>query len=190
MSAYTPEQLASASGTLFGMHLQRDGKIVFDHAGHLGELLAHMGRPNPDTLFARIRHLGAVLEDLPGQHLLGRTRVARYLLRTAVYVQALAVGEPCFSLRELADRAGDPGLVARLSSNPEVAPPATQQMLDELVNRLVQVVGELEPNRHGSLRNLAVAEWGEDHDRATLGTLALAGEGPEFDYTALSKVHL
>lgn len=191
VSVYTPDQLASAAGTLFGMHLDRDGIVVTDTGGLLRGLLATMGEPDPEEVFARIRHLGAILYDQPDSaHLHGRVRVARYLLRTATYVAALAEGRPCFSVTELAERAGDPNLVEVLSSraDPNSAPDAGK--LADLVERLSKVVGVAATNDHGSLRNLVVAEWFEDRARASLGALALADDAAAFDYTALAKVLL
>ncbi len=190
VSVYTPVQLATASGTLFGMHLARDGVVIQDSDGLLHDLLVEMGEPDVPTLFERIRHLGAVLEDEVGAHLVGRVRVARYLLRTAVYLEALAEGEACFSVRELARRAADADLVSVLSSNPQVAPAPTAATFEDLNDRLIEVLGALSHNPHGSLVNLVVAEWWEDRDRATLAALALADENSEFDYAALSKVLL
>lgn len=190
VSVYTPEQLASAAGTLFGMHLRRDGVVIFDDNGRLEELLGAMGEPAPGLLFARIRHLAAVLDDRPNEHLVGRVRLARYLLRTAVYVAALAEGEPCFSVRELAARGGDPALVNVLASNADLAPAPSAASLDDLMDRLRAVLGNLACNEYGSLQNLVVSEWEENPERATLGALALAGDDPQFDYSALAKVLL
>jgi len=190
VSAYTFDQLSSASGTLFGMHLARDGVVVTDAEGRLSELLAGMGAPDPGHVFGRIRHLAAVLDDEPELHLPGRVRVARYLLRTAIYVTALASGEPCFSVRELALRLGQPELVELLSSNLRVAPRPTQMVLQDLLERLDQEVNGLERNRHGSTQNLVVAEWYEDRELAALGALALAKDDTPYDYSALPKVLL
>lgn len=191
VSTYTPAQLASASGTLFGMHLDRDGIVITDTSGQLKDLLSTMGEPDPAELFERVRYFGAVLDDQPaGDHLSGRVRVARYLLRTAIYGAALAERRPCFSVAELAARAGDPDLVGILTSRPDPDYPPTIAVLDDLRQRLAAVAGTIARNRHGSLRNLVVAEWFEDRSRASLGALALANEGSDFDYTALTKVLL
>jgi hypothetical protein len=190
VSIYTLEQLVSARESLFGMHLARDGQVILDTDGAVASALEQMGQPDPETLFTRIRHLGAVLDGDPADHLAGRIRVARYLLRTAVYVQAIADGEPCFSVPELAARAGEPQLVAVLSSVSEMAPPLTLDTFGELMERLRRVVGPLAVDPHGGLRNLIVGEWLEDRQRATLGALILAPEADGLDYTALAKVVL
>ena len=194
VSTYTPAQLTSAARTLFGMHLARDGAILHDTQGQLRSILTRMGKPVPQEVFGRIRHLAAIL-DVPEQdenkYTAGLTRVARYLLRTAIYVAAIEQGEPCFSVRELAVRLNDPDLVTVLSANPAVSVPPSVDSLSGLRRRLKDVVGPLATNSHGALRNLVIAEWYEDSDRATLGTLALTRDDAGlFDYAALPKVLL
>lgn len=190
VATYTATQLASARGSLFGMHLARDGRVLHDTDNLVADLLSSMGEPDPVVLFQRIRHLAAVLDGERTDHLGGRIRVARYLLRTAVYVAALADGEPCFSVRELAERANEPGLVSILATDVKAAPVPTTEVLDDLLARLGDIVGPVASDPHGGLRNLIVAEWFDDPARATLGVLVLAGDRDELDYTALAKVIL
>jgi hypothetical protein len=143
--------------------------------------------------FQRIRHFGAILDvnDHEGaEYAVGLTRVARYLLRTAIYALAIAQGDPCFSVRELSVRFNDPDLVMLLSADPVVALPASIETMSELRRRLNDVVGPFAENRYGSFRNLIVAEWYEDAERATLATLALVRDDGVFDYAALPKVLL
>src|SRR5690606_36785554 len=107
-----------------------------------------------------------------------------------VFVEALDDGEPCFSVRDLARRADEPGLEEMIASRLDSS---HQQTADELVQvreRLIETVGTLEQNPHGSLRNLVVAEWWDDRDRATFGVLVLKRAGASLDYTAMEKVTL
>jgi predicted nucleotidyltransferase len=193
LSCYTAEQVASATGTLFGMHLARDGVILHDHEGQLRSLLDAMGEPDPAVLFGRIRHLAAVL-SLEGEerarYSSGQSRVTRYLLRTAIYATAIAQGKPCFSVRELATRFNDPALATILSSDSETNGGSGGPVVDDLLRRLDEAVGDLAPNTYGSVRTLVVSEWFEDPDRAALGTLVLADTDAPFDYAALPKVLL
>jgi Nucleotidyltransferase domain. len=193
LSYYTPEQLATAIGTLFGMHLARDGIILHDTGGVLASCLASMGAPDPEELSTRIRRYSAVLDtsnnDLQ-RYLGGLTRVARYLLRTAIYAQAIAAGRPCFSVRELAERLAQPELVALLSADPAVhGSPSSDTFLD-LRARLASTVGPLVSNPYGSIAALIVSEWDSDRERATLATLATASDAATFDYSELPKVLL
>jgi predicted nucleotidyltransferase len=190
VATYTPAQLESARGSLFGMHLARDGRVLHDTDHLVARLLSSMGEPDPLELFERIRHLAAVLDGEPSDHIGGKIRVARYLLRTAVYVAALADGEPCFSVRELAERVGEPGLVRVLASDVDTAPAPSPEVFDDLQERLSKIIGTVTSNPHGGLRNLIVAEWFDDPARASLGVLVLVGDQDELDYTALAKVIL
>ncbi len=193
MSFYTPAQLASASGTLFSMHLSRDGVIVHDTNETLSEILKSMVAPDPAILLSRVRHYSAILDasepDLL-QYLPGMARIARYLLRTAIYALALKQGSPCFSVRQLADRFSEPDLATVLSSDPAIHGPVSRTQFATLVGRLVQVIGSTEVNPHGSLHAMIVAEWYSDRERATLATLATASPDHDFDYAELPKVLL
>lgn len=193
VSCYTVDQLSDARGTLFGMHLRRDGVVLWDPGVLLRPLLATLCDPDPSRLFARLRDL-AVMLDVPPcdqtRYASGLARVARYFLRTAIYVQALAAGQPCFSVRELAARHSEPELVALLSSDPAQQGPVDAALVRDLTARLAAVVGPLPANQLGSLRALVVGDWYEHPERAALATLALAGHGQEFDYARLPKVLL
>lgn len=193
VSCYTIDQLVAASGTLFGMHLARDGIVLSDELGNLSALIENMDEPDPDVIFERIRHLGAALEAAPLENAASRyglVRLARYLLRTAIYCEAIRVGEPCFSVRELAQRLGDSSLVHLLSSTPDAIAGAPMDELNRLISRLTSVVGEIARNPHGSLAAMAVNEWDADRDRATVAILALSNQKSGFDYPSLPKVLL
>lgn len=193
LSCYTPGELSSATGTLFGMHLARDAITLTDPQGVLDGLLSRMGTPDPDDLRQRVRHFGAVL-DVHGEererYLSGLSRLARYFLRTVIYAEAIEDGRPCFSVRELAVRYEHPEWVALLSADPDIHGPATEHGLADLCERLVAIVGALETNPHGSVRALVVAEWNRDRPLATLGVLATSNDGGPFDYSELPKVLL
>ena len=143
VSTYTPGQLASASGTLFGTHLLRDGKILFDPTGTLAATLSKVTPATPEDLMANVRRYSMVL-DLPSPeraaHVAGLVRLTRYLLRTAIYAKAMQQGRPCFSVRELAIRFDDPPLATLLASDPHLLEPPSLALLDHLTARLVGVV--------------------------------------------------
>ena len=193
LSCYTPAQLCGASGTLFGMHIRRDGIVVADAGGDLRALIHALQEPDPLELLSRVRHFSAILEasdtDL-SLHLPGLCRLARYLLRTAIYSLALAEGQPCFSVRELAERFAQPELVALLSSDPDVVAEPSSGEFEELRRRLRVAVGAPAPICHRSLESLAVAEWDDDRERSTLAIVAMTGECGELDYSELPKVLL
>ena len=136
VSSYTKDQLESADETLFGTHLKRDGKVLLDPAGYLSQFLRNVVPADAEQLLRRVRGY-SVLLNLPGQeraaHCSGLVRLARYLLRTAVYAQAMKDGKPCFSVRELAVRFADDELTTLLASDPEITGPPTMSKLAEPV---------------------------------------------------------
>ena len=193
LSCYTREQFISASGTLFGMHVRRDGIVLVDPKGELRNLIQDLEQPDASRLLARVRHFSAILEceeaDL-NLHLPGLCRLGRYLLRTAIYSLALAEGRPCFSVRELAERFDEQGLVTLLSSDPRIVSEPSLDELETLRRRLREAVGKPPPTFHRSLESLAVAEWEGDRERSTLAIMAMTGEDRELDYSDLPKVLL
>lgn len=106
LSYYTIEQLESGKGTLFGAHLRRDAKVLWD-VGDISTIISMMGDVDTTRLFVRARNMSKVLgspeRDLP-RYLPGLLREARYLLRSCLYARAIADGNPCFSVREIAQR--------------------------------------------------------------------------------------
>jgi len=193
LSFYTPEQLATAAGTLYGMHLARDGVIVHDTDRAIAHLLNSMGSPDPNRALERVRRYSAILDVTPTEqatYLSGLCRMARYLLRTAIYATALLQGNACFSVRELAVRFHQPELSTLLSSDPMVHGEDSPALLNDLRLRLVEVVKDPASNPFGSLRSLIVSEWESDSELATLATLVIARQEGPFDYVQLPKVLL
>lgn len=192
LNAYTPDQLADARATLFGMHLARDGLVLHDTNGRLAEILSTFTPPNPQQLLQRVREFSIIL-DLPRTeqttYLPGLCQVARYLLRTAIYALALRDGRPCFSVEELAVRFDQPELTTLLSSHPALYPAPTLDVLDELRQRLTSAVGAPHSNSFGSLHALIVDASMSNPDLEKLATLAL-GVDESLPYAELPKVIL
>ncbi|WP_158510672.1 nucleotidyltransferase domain-containing protein [Rhodococcus erythropolis] len=192
LSAYTPNQLADARATLFGMHLARDGIALHDTEGRMAEILSTFTLPDPHELLQRIREFSIVL-DLPREeqstYLPGLCQVARYLLRTAIYALALRDGRPCFSIGELAVRFNQPELTILLSSQPEQYPAPSLGVLDDLRQRLTEVVGAPGDNPFGSLHALIVGSSTSNPDLEKLATLVL-GVDESLPYAELPKVIL
>ena len=159
----------------------------------LRSLCRHSKTQTPRSLLQGSATISSVLEAGESElefHLPGLCRLARYLLRTAIYALAIAQGRPCFSVRELARRFADPKLVTLLSSHPnDVGDPSVKEFA-ELRSRLRTAVGRPAVVRYGSLEALAVAEWDSDRELSTLAILAMTGEGGDLDYAELPKVLL
>jgi hypothetical protein len=191
VSYYTTEQLSTGIGTLFGAHLRRDGKIIWDEHGRLFSAVEDMGEVDTDRLLARSLRMSTLFttpdRDLP-RYLPGLMRQARYLLRSCLYAQAIADGEPCFSVRELAVRHGDPHLAHLLASRHTGE--ATRAEFDECLSRLRRLVGDFPVNEHGSLEATVVNEWGRPDDVLSMAFMALGVTAQDSDYAEVKKILL
>ena len=194
LSFYSEQQLRDATGTLFGYHLTRDGKVLLDVNGQLSPILAAIEPPDPDELKAKIWRLSVVLTIPPAErakHLPGMTQVARYLLRSAMYAEALRVGEPCFSVQELATRGNDPSLRELLSSHAHEQRPASEGTFSELQERLERIVGPVPDGAAASsLEALVVEAWSVDQDLSNLALLAFGADDEGISYSEVPKVVL
>lgn len=191
LSFYTSSQLDSGVGTLFGAHLKRDGKVLFDHDGSLTAALDRMGQVDTARLFRRCSTMSQLFttpeRDLP-KYLSGLLREARYLLRSSLYAQAIEDGAPCFSVRELAIRHGDPDL-ARLLASRQEGEPALEDYAACLA-RLRDLIGEFPASVHGSLEATLVNEWGSSSDLLSVAFMALGSSGAGSDYAEVEKILL
>lgn len=191
VSFYTREQLSTGIGTLFGAHLKRDAKMVWDNNGRLTSAVEDMGEVDTGRLLERARSMSGLFTspefDLP-KYLPGLLRQARYLLRSCLYAQAIAEGDPCFSVRELAARHGDPLLAQLLASRQ----PGEATIIDyeECLSRLCEIVGELSPSEHGSLEATVVNEWERPGDVLSMAFMALGATGKGSDYAEVEKILL
>ena len=194
LARYDSRDVVALSGTLFGFHLARDGIVLHDTNRQLASALAAIQPPPPPgAIIARVRSLACVLDVSDTDHhdyIEGLTKVGRYLLRTAMYAQALDEGRPCFSVRELAARSGDLALVAVLSSHELVRPAASLEVFDDIRRRLAAVIGELPSNPHGTLHELIEGSWTDSKELSNFATLVLAGDDDELPYDELPRVTL
>jgi Nucleotidyltransferase domain len=191
VSYYTGEELTTGIGTLFGAHLKRDSKILWDPDGLLATAVGAMGDVDTDRLLRRARKMSELFttpeQDLP-KYLPGLLREARYLLRSCLYAQAIAAGHPCFSVRELATRHNDPHLALLLASRHSEE--ASVEDLNECLSRLRQLIGEFPANENGSLEATIVNEWERPGDLLSVAFLALGTTGQASDYAEVEKILL
>ena len=190
LSYYTEAQLQTGVGTLFGAHLRRDSKIIWDDGVRLRNSLDRIGDVDPTRVFARSRAMSALFtnphRDLP-KYLPGLVREARYLLRSCMYAQAIADGSPCFSVRELAERHGDPDLARLLASRQSGGP--SRADLENCLARLSSLVGDPPTSDYGSLEATVVNEWGRQSDLLSMAFMALGATG-DGDYAEVEKILL
>ena len=193
ISFYSADQLTQSSQTLFGFHLARDGVVLLDNSGELRRILDGLEPPEPSVLIEKIRVLSTVLDIAEPERTLylpGLVRVARYLVRSALYARALEADRPCFSVRELADREADPALVALLSSDRDLHAPDSPDLLADLSARLERHVGSAPINSFGGLEALIVGAWAVNEDLSNLALLALGEGSEEIPYDQIPKVVL
>lgn len=191
VSCYTLEQLATGIGTLFGAHLKRDARILWDGQGHLTRAIENMGKVDTERLMARARDMSVLFtspqRDLP-KYLRGLLRQARYLLRSCLYARTIAEGEPCFSVRELAVRYNDPHLAHLLASRQAGEPDVAD--FDDCLCRLQEILGAFPPSRHGSLEATVVNEWARSSDVLSMAFMALGAANEGSDYAEVEKILL
>jgi len=191
LSFYTPAQMDTGVGTLFGAHLKRDGKVLFDHDGRLTAALGRMGQVDTTRLFQRALAMSQLFttpeRDLP-KYQWGLLRQARYLLRSSLYAQAIALGAPCFSVREIAVRHNDADLARLLASRQEGE--AALEDYSDCLSRLHNLLGEFPANRYGSLEAALVNEWGSGSDLLSMAFMALGSNGAGSDYAEVEKILL
>lgn len=191
LSFYTPAQMVSGVGTLFGAHLKRDGKVLFDYDGRLTKALSAMGQVDTTRLFRRALEMSQLFttpeRDLP-KYLPGLLRQARYLLRSSLYAQAIDEGAPCFSVREIADRHSDPDLVRLLASRQEEDP--ALEDYSACLSRLHDLLGQFPINHHGAVEAALVNEWGSGSDLLSMAFMALGSSGVGSDYAEVEKILL
>lgn len=191
VSFYTKAQLETGIGTLFGAHLRRDSKILWDPSETLTRSVDSMGDVNTGRLLERSRTMSSLFttphNDLP-KYLEGMLRQARYLLRSCLYAQAIAQGSPCFSVREIALRVGDSSLVHLLASRRQEA--ASVAELDDCLDRLLPLVGVFPESIHGSLEATVVNEWENPGDLLSAAFLILGSSGSGSIYAEVEKILL
>jgi len=190
VSTYDMSQFLTADGTLFGMHLARDGVVLHDGDSEITGQLVQFRDVDTARLWGRVRDLARLLTlPLSEQHarLDGFIRHARYVLRTATYARALEGGRPCFSVVELAERFNDPQLQQLLSSHSQVQGPPTIETLENLTTRIQTLLGKIEPIHLASLTDVIV-----EHDDTDLGDSAvlLLGSRDGSPYTVIPRVIL
>lgn len=193
VSSYTVAQLCSASATLFGTHIARDGRILLDTDGELASIVRGLEPAEPLALLEQVRRFSTVI-DLPDdevtEHVAGVTRLARYLLRTAIYAKAMKEGRPCFSVRELSRRFNDPSLAILLASNTGLTGTPSLSTFKELQGRLLAEIGSFPAAAWVSLEQIGVEMWYLDRSVSALAIRAGSENDVDLDYTDLPKVLL
>jgi hypothetical protein len=98
----------AAAGSLFVLHLRREGKIVRDPDGVLASCIAAYRPPVSYEAYRKVLRATARLLDADARAYVSRWKdyndLAIFVLRTALYIQFAESDEPLFSLSEIAKR--------------------------------------------------------------------------------------
>ena len=102
------------SGSLFALHLKRDGIVMADPGNLFQDTIAKFNSPSSyDHLLNELKVLANALDVDSEQYSQAHAwlnRVALYLMRTAVFAELAIAGQPCFSVPQISRRSGDKDL--------------------------------------------------------------------------------
>jgi|GEM_PF-1858424 Nucleotidyltransferase domain. len=168
------------SGSLFALHLVREGRILSDPEGELASLLSSYRPPaNYDAMWREIEAASAILdagETVVSSNPVGLNRLGLYLLRCAATIKHIErFGYPSFAIPELADRLGLSDFVEAYSHRDDASQLDAVRL--SLVRRLLGEILERNIiNPYGSVEALAV-NLDTDHPiAARLALRMIAGE--------------
>ncbi|WP_150129209.1 hypothetical protein [Microcella alkaliphila] len=190
---YTMEKLSSSSGTIFGQHLRSDAVVMADTQNVIETTLGSFRAADPELVMHKLRRAAVALTSSNVSHsryLPGVVRLSRYLLRTAMYAHAIQRGAPCFSVRQLAKLHGDPGLIQLLSSHETEQTPMGARMLEDLLQRLFSIIGEVEVNPFGTVEGFIVGRWNSDPDSSNTVLLTIGRSSQDIPYNEIPRVVL
>ncbi len=180
------EAMVSARG-LFAWHLKSEGVYLEDDQNVLRSLLeAHPG-PNPQATLARVRELTAVLDISEKQFYVspGIERVAKYLLRTAIYAQAIASGHHSFAVHAASATVDPTGSVGEMMRRPVAGSSVDWVKFLKMKQLLGDLVGGLRGNEFGSLDALVVRTSELNPPLSALALHALTNPTDEMAYAAI-----
>lgn len=178
----------AATGSLFVLHLKREGKIVRDPDGILTECIAAYRPPINYEGYRRALRATARLLDADVSAYLQRWHVyndlAIFVLRTALYVRFAENDEPLFSLTEIGKRMNVPEMVAVPALKNASAPDfAAFSMATTLVARLLDVDIH---NPFGTVEALVTNEGFENPPVLAFGLRLLGNPSQALGYDILS----
>lgn len=192
VSVYTCEHLSdlAQAGSLFVLHLVKEGRTIEDRASRLTRILDNYRPPETyDRVLRNLRRAAAVLDVddvLFGRNPAGFVRVALYLLRTALYVRCAEMGRPVFAMARVAEQLRDPRITSLFAARER----ATPEYFDQVRSRLLHELGVPGRNEFRTLEALAVALYEECPIASCLALKLLAGHSRiEYDSTFLDWSH-
>lgn len=186
VTAYTPAHLhaMAKNGSLFVRHLREEGVLLFDHGKVLARALAAYECPSTYVpLTAELRAAAEALaveydEFKQCQQAMGRLGI--YLLRSALYVEAVKSDSPTFDVDLAAKGLGHQELGDVLALRRSVMLSSEDAL--RIRSAVLSHFG-IEPH-HSSLANLAV-KWARTRPHASALIAQVLSSADELDYAGL-----
>ncbi len=184
LAPYSPEGLTRMArrGSLFVLHLLREGRILHDDSGSLRTALEAYRAPAD---YSALRNELAVLANILAAdeaqfrvNAAGYLRFAKYLARSCVYLRCAELGTPLFSLERASEFLQDTQLTRVLRSQD----PSFQTFVG-LRNVVSDILGCAGENPFGSLEALGVS-WAHRHPTASHFAARILVGDADLDYGA------
>jgi predicted nucleotidyltransferase len=191
VTQYLPQHLISLGrrGSIFALHLQREGIVIYDPDGFATSALA--GFQVPLSFGGLLREL-AIAGRALGESTLDRerhlprlVRLGVYVTRTAAYARALESGCPSFDMPTVADWLQAPELLKLVALKALRDNEHRVAHLDALASGLTTYVGPVGTNRWETVAGLAVAASDKPLAAGLLAQV-LTGGGA-LDYGAMAE---
>lgn len=188
VTQYLPAHLHSLAqqGSLFVLHLQRDGVILEDESGVLTEALSSYVAPkNYSSVWEQLRIASGVVDpdatDIQ-TYMDGAGRLGVYIARTAIYLRTVEAGQPNFDLHYLVQPEQQQELAQVLGMRRKSLFKQADLLL--IRRQLQALIPDLPKNTLGSIEAYAVSHANRA-DLASLFTAVLSGTA-EIDYSNLT----
>lgn len=173
-------------GSLFVLHLRSEGLVLQDPHGSLRRALdAYVPPDSYQHIWRQLQIVSAVVDpraEDAALYIASIARVGIYLLRTAVYIRAIELGENTFDLGSIGWVSQRPSLCRALALRRKRT--FTYADLELLREQLAVVIPEIRTNEYTTIEAFAVANSSRP-DLAALLTTVLQRENC-VDYSALT----
>lgn len=178
----------AASGSLFVLHLLREGSVLCDEKGLLCEALAEYRAPTSYAslraeLLAAAASLDTSAEDFE-RYVLALARLGVYLVRTSAYMLCAEQGRAAFDAGAIASALCDPTLPPLLAMRRFPTRDFTRAHVKVLRAGLERLLGARVENPFGSVQRLSMHLEGHPYAEALL--IQVISGFPAIDYAAIA----
>lgn len=182
LTLYTEHHLRvlAHKGSLFVCHLRAEGRVLQDRDGAFQRIFHAWRSPDIARARAGMNAARAVLDLAEREHFdaSSRLRVALYLLRSALYLRGVELGQPVFAMHEVAASMGDDRIALLYSRQSRMS---VEDRLALAMQLLERYLPEGRRNPFGSLEALAV-NWSGQYPMAADLALQVLTKNGGIDY--------